>query len=373
MPFPCHEYRKDFVRADPAPGWDCGDDPLPAPPGDGGTGADAFDRLLAQAASKLELDGGRDDPANDRYDEARSYRGGRSPRRAQLRPADRDLGRQARQRPRRHRRHGALRGQLRPAGVVDSRRQRPAARLGGHRIRPQDAAAGRCRRHVAARPPDPAHRAAPHQPAASAFGIRAVRQPAPPNAARTVRRMARRNAVARDWPWTAYDRLLHFASGLAPPWTPPKPPDHPTARHWFDLYRPADERAGEYAARYRSVYVWVFALASLSLVFAAAALAAGHEAWLKFVMTALECVSLGMIVAFVVANLWRDWHPRWIDYRLLAELCRKQQALAPVGWSLPTWQCRNSPNSPRQTARTTALCRMRRRIARPGLPGNSRP
>src|ERR1019366_8804446 len=32
------------------------------------------------------------------------------------------------------------------------------------------------------------------------------------------------------------------------------------------------------------------------------------------------------------------WHERWITYRLLAELCRKQHVLAPLGWSLPVWE-----------------------------------
>jgi hypothetical protein len=36
----------------------------------------------------------------------------------------------------------------------------------------------------------------------------------------------------------------------------------------------------------------------------------------------------------VIATRW-DWHERSIEYRLLAELCRKQQTLAPLGWTLP--------------------------------------
>jgi hypothetical protein len=336
MPFPRCEYRNDFVHADPAPGRGRANNPLPAPPGDGGTNADTFDRLLAQAASKLELDGGRDDPANDRYDEARSYEavGRLVVRNCDLLIAIWDG------------KPGKGRG-----GTADT--VRFAANFGPpvwwiHADRDQapvwvdtvfdlrapprvDAAATSLRDHLT-RLIVPPHISPPHPHSVFERAVNRLR-PTPP--APFAAWLAEK-PLPSHWLWTAYGRLLRFASGLAPPWTSPKPPDDPTARHWFDLYRPADERAGDYAARYRSVYVWVFALASLSLVFAAAALAAGHEAWLKFVMTALECVSLGMIVAFVVANLWRDWHPRWIDYRLLAELCRKQQALAPVGWSLPT-------------------------------------
>jgi hypothetical protein len=52
-------------------------------------------------------------------------------------------------------------------------------------------------------------------------------------------------------------------------------------------------------------------------------------------VTIVELAALLAIAALVFANHLRNWHPRWIDYRLLAELCRKQQALAPLGWSLP--------------------------------------
>lgn len=49
----------------------------------------------------------------------------------------------------------------------------------------------------------------------------------------------------------------------------------------------------------------------------------------------LETLFIVGIVSLLVANLRHDWHQRWIDCRLLAELCRKQQALVPLGWSLP--------------------------------------
>jgi hypothetical protein len=37
----------------------------------------------------------------------------------------------------------------------------------------------------------------------------------------------------------------------------------------------------------------------------------------------------------VGANHLGRWHERWMHYRLLAELCRAQRVLAPLGWTLP--------------------------------------
>lgn len=42
----------------------------------------------------------------------------------------------------------------------------------------------------------------------------------------------------------------------------------------------------------------------------------------------------GACPRLVVINIRYDWHQCWIDYRLLAEHYRKQQALAVLGWSL---------------------------------------
>jgi hypothetical protein len=146
----------------------------------------------------------------------------------------------------------------------------------------------------------------------------------------------------RRWPWQAYSKLIQWTSGLNPPWTPPRPPLDPVARYWFDRYEPTDARAGEYAARYRSTYVWVFVLATLALFFGT--LASMHpmtdragaimEA-LSGAFIALEFVTLLLIFGVVALCMRRDWHERSIEYRLLAELYRKQQALAPLGWALP--------------------------------------
>ena len=151
------------------------------------------------------------------------------------------------------------------------------------------------------------------------------------------------------WPWTAYATLIRWTSGLSPPWTAPRPPDDPAARYWFDRYEPADARAGEYAARYRSTYVWVFLLGTLALVFGALALL--FSLWhpsllyrggppdgpglLPMAFAVAEVLALMLILVSVCLGIRRDWHEHSIEYRLLAELYRYQQALAPLGWTLP--------------------------------------
>ena len=151
--------------------------------------------------------------------------------------------------------------------------------------------------------------------------------------------------------WRVYNWLMRWASGCNPPWTEARRPKDNVAAYWFDLYDPADERAGEYAKRYRSTYVWIFILATLGLLFGVVANVAharfdtaavtnpdGRQeavvffwVFLEKAETFLELVLLVLIFGLVTVALRRDWHRRSIEYRLLAELCRKQQVLAPLG------------------------------------------
>jgi hypothetical protein len=136
-------------------------------------------------------------------------------------------------------------------------------------------------------------------------------------------------------------------SGRKPPSNPPTPAQDGVARYWYDRYVPTDARASQYAARYRSVYVWVFILAVLALLFGASTSGFGSVTpadpmWREVV----ESLSLGFAVAefatvccillLVLLGRRQEWHERSIEYRLLAELCRKQQVLAPLGGALPT-------------------------------------
>ena len=60
--------------------------------------------------------------------------------------------------------------------------------------------------------------------------------------------------------------MMLFASDCQPLWTPPTEPQSDAGIYWFGLYQPADARASEYTARYRSSYVWIFTLTALSLL-----------------------------------------------------------------------------------------------------------
>lgn len=141
--------------------------------------------------------------------------------------------------------------------------------------------------------------------------------------------------LGRPWYWKVHAGLMRLAAGkLRSVWVPPPVPAGPTGGYWHGCYEPADARSGDYGARYRSVYTWVLLLGALALIAAAISVAI-HEVKAPAALT--ELALLLAIAGLVGANHARHWHPRWIEYRLLAELCRKQQALALLGWSLPLW------------------------------------
>jgi hypothetical protein len=136
--------------------------------------------------------------------------------------------------------------------------------------------------------------------------------------------------------WRAYSWLIQkLAGGETSSWSPVQPPRVATALYWFEHYRPADAWAEFYAKRYRSAYVLVFGLATLAVILASIALVAPSLTPVKLAITGVELIALLLIALLVFAGERHEWHRQFIEHRLLAELCRKQQALAPVGWSLP--------------------------------------
>ena len=134
--------------------------------------------------------------------------------------------------------------------------------------------------------------------------------------------------------WSAYDRMM----GLVAPAGDRRPPGlsapaNSVEEFWRNIFVPADSLSGAYGARYRSSYVLTAALAVVALV--AAAVAATKLPAYSLGFSAVEIIVLGAIAILVVANHMHRWQERWISYRLLAELCRKQYSLATIGYALP--------------------------------------
>jgi hypothetical protein len=142
--------------------------------------------------------------------------------------------------------------------------------------------------------------------------------------------------TSATWIWKAHGWLIGTMAGTVatPAWTAPAGPADPAAAYWFAQYRPADALAGAYARRYRSSYVWTFAFATMALIVAAIALVVPSEVPIKLAVTGAELICLAVIAAVVFANERHAWHRHFLEFRLFAELCRKQQALALCGWSL---------------------------------------
>jgi len=141
---------------------------------------------------------------------------------------------------------------------------------------------------------------------------------------------------AHRWIWRAHSWLLRTAAGTieVPAWSRPQVPANKVAAYWFAHFGPADALAGACARRYRSSYVWVFGLAAISVIFAAIALVVPPTIPIKLTVTGIEFISLISIGVMVFANERQRWHEQFLEFRLLAELCRKQQALSLFGWSL---------------------------------------
>jgi hypothetical protein len=343
MPFARGEYEKDFVRT-PAP------PPQPSPAQSVGEGEScaAFCHLLAQAASTIELDGGRDDPTQDLYDEARSYE---AVGRFVVRNCDLLIaiwnGKPGNGR-------GGAADTVQFAAdfgppvwwIHAERDQAPIWIADGRDLRdpkPDGSAERALHTHLK-------RLILPPRPSLSPGHERSLMEriaglghtPRSPLAAWYA------ETPLKQRRWTAAHRVLMrlAARGYKPSYPPSRTPEDPVARAWHDAYEAPDGRANEYAARYRSVYVLVFLLAALALIGAAVSLAAAEPAtpsdwfpryhWhvITFVATSIELLALLLILGLVVANIRHQWHRRWIDYRLLAELYRKQQALAVLGWSL---------------------------------------
>jgi hypothetical protein len=111
------------------------------------------------------------------------------------------------------------------------------------------------------------------------------------------------------------------------------PPPATPVGYWLAAYRPISRLSEAAGARYRSSYILIFVLAALSLSAAFAALA--FPKTIKLPGTGFELAMLMMLGCIVMRNHARHWHAHWVTTRMVAELCRKQAFLAPLGGTLP--------------------------------------
>jgi len=298
-----------------------------------------FRMMLGWAGEdRLELDGGRDQPAQGRYDEARSYEavGRFIVRNCDLLIAIWD-GRPPRGR-------GGTFDTVRFAAETGTPVWWIHAEQSGEPVWLNDTVEPRAdpdalppmvQLHTYLRrlilPPSLGHAHHPHSMIERL--VRCVRSTPPePHLAYLQEAPCGKLPLMRAHAW-----LLRTAAAWQPRWYGDKPPRGDTvAAAWHPHFAAADVRSNVLGQRYRSVYVWVFALVALSLVSAAASLGCPDNALVQAIAEPAEALALLLILLLLVMNIWCDWHQRWIDYRLLAELCRKQQALAPLGWSLPS-------------------------------------
>ena len=153
--------------------------------------------------------------------------------------------------------------------------------------------------------------------------------------------------------WRVYSWAL---DGIAPPrGTPsavlpvgPAEPADAVESVWAGIYGTADRHGGKYADRYRSSYVLIILLAAFTL--SAMGLALALPRLLGLPATCVEFLALLRILSIVAASELGSWHERWIEYRLLAELCRKQRMLARLGWPLPLAQVAEVTRDPEAEA-----------------------
>jgi hypothetical protein len=139
--------------------------------------------------------------------------------------------------------------------------------------------------------------------------------------------------------WKTYSTMMNWAGRTHKDWQAAAPPIDPVAHYWFNRYAIADGRATDYAERYRSSYLLTIVLSTLTLFFGAFSLGLVLSKstlleHLSFAMAPCELLMLILIVAFVTTSFHLGWHRKSIEYRLLAELFRKEETLEALGWAL---------------------------------------
>jgi hypothetical protein len=140
-----------------------------------------------------------------------------------------------------------------------------------------------------------------------------------------------KRVALNKWLRRVYPLVLRWLApapdGAAPQMAPAV---SPLEQWWEKAYQRADALSVLYGESYRSSYVVVIALS-----FAAFILSTIGAIALTLLTEIYDLLLLILIVDVVWLNQLAGWQEKWITYRLLAELCRKQFMLSPLGRTLP--------------------------------------
>ncbi|MEI9937793.1 MAG: hypothetical protein WDO69_11290 [Pseudomonadota bacterium] len=92
------------------------------------------------------------------------------------------------------------------------------------------------------------------------------------------------------------------------------------------------------ADAYRSSFVWLYGLSALAVFFSLVPLLRGHGGAPHETVEAMETAFKPLEVVILVAIIWvvlrgrkQEWHRRWLDYRIVAELIRQLKLQIPLG------------------------------------------
>lgn len=135
-------------------------------------------------------------------------------------------------------------------------------------------------------------------------------------------------------------RVPVFEKAVAADWPP-----GPDVAGWVNSrlaphYAWAGKLAGLYADAYRSTFLLGYTLSAVAVLLALLPMAVGayvHVHGLETFSVVGELVVILTILLMVTLARRRDWHRRWLDYRLLAEMIRQLRFLLPLGapWPFP--------------------------------------
>jgi hypothetical protein len=101
-------------------------------------------------------------------------------------------------------------------------------------------------------------------------------------------------------------------------------------------YTWADKLANYYSNIYRSSVVANYLMAGLAVFFALLSTIPESVLWEKL-WVGCELVFIVLVLMITGIGIWKRWHERWIDYRLLSEQLRQLRFLAPLGLTTPAF------------------------------------